>query len=65
MLFARRLSRPRDWTAGLPDGVAVLPVEWWDPKWIKDNVQPKLEGMSGEAIAEMQQPRKTAPKRRR
>jgi murein DD-endopeptidase MepM/ murein hydrolase activator NlpD len=46
-------------------GVAVLPVEWWDPKWIKDNIQPKLEGMSGEAIAEMQQPRKTARKRRR
>ena len=38
--------------------VAVLPVEWWDPKWIKDNIEPKLEGMSGEAIAEMQQPRK-------
>jgi murein DD-endopeptidase MepM/ murein hydrolase activator NlpD len=46
-------------------GVAVLPVEWWDPKWIKDNIQPKLEGMSGDAIAEMQQPRKTARKRRR
>jgi len=46
-------------------GVAVLPVEWWDPKWIKDNIQPKLEGMSGDEIAEMQQPRKTAPKRRR
>ena len=46
-------------------GVAVLPVEWWDPKWIKDNIQPKLEGMSGEEIAEMQQPRKTARKRRR
>jgi murein DD-endopeptidase MepM/ murein hydrolase activator NlpD len=46
-------------------GVAVLPVEWWDPKWIKDNIQPKLEGMSGDEIAEMQQPRKTARKRRR
>jgi murein DD-endopeptidase MepM/ murein hydrolase activator NlpD len=46
-------------------GVAVLPVEWWDPKWIKDNIQPKLEGMSGPEIAEMQQPRKTARKRRR
>ena len=46
-------------------GVAVLPVEWWDPKWIKDNIEPKLEGMSGEAIAEMQQPRKSARKRRR
>jgi murein DD-endopeptidase MepM/ murein hydrolase activator NlpD len=49
-------------------GVAVLPVEWWDPKWINDNIQPKLEGLSGEAIAESQQPkapRKAAQKRRR
>ena len=36
-------------------GVAVLPVEWWDQKWINDNIQPKLEGQSGEAIAEAQQ----------
>jgi murein DD-endopeptidase MepM/ murein hydrolase activator NlpD len=28
-------------------GVAVLPVEWWDPKWIRDNIQPKLDGLSG------------------
>jgi murein DD-endopeptidase MepM/ murein hydrolase activator NlpD len=49
-------------------GVAVLPVEWWDPKWIADNIQPKLAGMSGEAIAESQQPRrprKVQQKRRR
>ncbi|MBI4290294.1 MAG: M23 family metallopeptidase [Betaproteobacteria bacterium] len=49
-------------------GVAVLPVEWWDPKWINDNISPKLEGRSGEAIAESQQPkvpRKAAHKRRR
>ena len=49
-------------------GVAILPVEWWDQKWIKDNIQPKLEGQSGEAIAKSQQskaPRKTARKRRR
>jgi len=54
-------------------GVAVLPVEWWDPKWIRDNIEPKLEGQSGVAIAESQQPkarqqkapRKAAPKRRR
>ena len=25
-------------------GVAVLPVEWWDPKWIRDNIEPKLAG---------------------
>ena len=49
-------------------GVAVLPVEWWDQKWINDNIQPKLEGQSGEAIAESQQskaPRRAVRKRRR
>ena len=40
------------------DGVAVLPVEWWDQKWIDDNVKPKLEGRSGQEIAEAQQPGK-------
>ena len=38
------------------DGVAVLPVEWWDSKWIRDNIELKLEGQSGAAIAESQQP---------
>ncbi len=50
------------------NGIAVLPVEWWDQKWIDDNINPKLEGKSGEAIAEAQQPkapRKTTRKRRR
>jgi len=48
------------------NGVAVLPVEWWDPKWINDNIQPKLEGHSGEAIAKAQQsaPRKPVRKKR-
>ncbi len=46
-------------------GVAVLPMEWWDPKWINDNIQPKLDGLSGDTIAEMQQPRRAAQKRRR
>jgi murein DD-endopeptidase MepM/ murein hydrolase activator NlpD len=49
-------------------GVAVLPVEWWDQKWIDDNITPKLEGQSGEAIAVAQQPKtphKAANKRRR
>jgi murein DD-endopeptidase MepM/ murein hydrolase activator NlpD len=31
-------------------GVAVLPVEWWDPKWIRDNVEPKIGGPGGEAV---------------
>ena len=43
-------------------GVAVLPVEWWDQKWIDDNISPKLEGRSGQEIAEAQQAAK--PKRR-
>ena len=38
------------------DGVAVLPVEWWDPKWVNDNITAKLEGRSGVAVAEAQQP---------
>ena len=49
-------------------GVAVLPVEWWDQKWINDNINPKLGGQGSEAIAESQQPkapRKAAHKRRR
>jgi len=49
-------------------GVAILPVEWWDQKWINDNIQPKLEGQSGQAIAESQESRatrKSARKRRR
>ena len=48
-------------------GVAVLPVEWWDTKWISDNITPKLEGRSGEEIAVAQQPktpRKATSKRR-
>jgi hypothetical protein len=40
----------------------VLPVEWWDQKWIDDNIKPKLEGHSGQEIAEAQQPVKPARK---
>lgn len=32
-------------------GVAVLPVEWWDAKWLDDNLTPKLEGRSERATA--------------
>ena len=48
-------------------GVAILPVEWWDPKWIDDNITPKLGGMTGEAIHETQQPSRASRtgKRRR
>ena len=47
------------------DGVAVLPVEWWDPKWIHDNIEPKLEGRSGEEIAQAQAPTRKATRKRR
>ncbi len=49
------------------NGVPVLPIEWWDQKWITDNIQPKLEGHTGEAIAKSQEkaPRKGARKKRR
>lgn len=43
-------------------GVAVLPVEWWDPKWLADNLTPKLEGRSGHEIAQAQSPRKATHK---
>jgi murein DD-endopeptidase MepM/ murein hydrolase activator NlpD len=44
-------------------GVAVLPVEWWDPKWIDDNITPKLEGRSGQEIAQAQPPAKAKAKK--
>jgi murein DD-endopeptidase MepM/ murein hydrolase activator NlpD len=48
-------------------GVAVLPVEWWDSKWINDNIAPKLAGKSSEAVVEEQRaarPRKAATRKR-
>ena len=48
------------------DGIAILPVEWWDQKWIADNVTPKLEGHGSREIAESQQStRRTSHRRRR
>ena len=51
------------------NGIAVLPVEWWDQKWINDNIQPKLEGRSGDEIAKSQEsvkaPRKKAVRKKR
>jgi murein DD-endopeptidase MepM/ murein hydrolase activator NlpD len=46
-------------------GLAVLPVEWWDQKWIDDNVQPKLTGSTGETTEEGKPVRKLARKRKR
>jgi murein DD-endopeptidase MepM/ murein hydrolase activator NlpD len=48
-------------------GVAVLPVEWWDAKWINDNISPKLAGKSSEAVTEEQRaarPRKAVKRGR-
>ena len=47
------------------DGLAVLPVEWWDQKWIDDNITPKLAGRSGEEIATSQQTERIAKRKRR
>jgi len=47
------------------DGVAVLPVEWWDQKWIADNITPKLQGRSGDEIAEAQHAKGARVHRRR
>jgi murein DD-endopeptidase MepM/ murein hydrolase activator NlpD len=47
------------------NGVAVLPIEWWDEKWIRDNVTPKLEGSAAEAAEEPKPSPRTARKRRR
>ena len=45
------------------DGVAVLPVEWWDQHWIDQNITPKLEGRTGEEIATTQMNERIAKKR--
>jgi hypothetical protein len=46
-------------------GLAILPVEWWDEKWIRDNVEPKLLGKSSESAQEERKSvRKAARKRK-
>lgn len=45
-------------------GVAILPVEWWDKKWIRDNVEPKLQGKSSESVQEESKSRRKATRRR-
>ena len=47
-------------------GVPILPVEWWDQKWIRDNVEPKLQGRSSESSEEAsdgKRARKAAPRK--
>jgi murein DD-endopeptidase MepM/ murein hydrolase activator NlpD len=50
--------------ATLLQGIPVLPKEWWDAKWIKDNIQPKLDS-STEASSEEEKPIRKATRKRR
>jgi murein DD-endopeptidase MepM/ murein hydrolase activator NlpD len=47
------------------DGVAVLPVEWWDQKWIDENITPKLAGRTGDEIATTQMNERIAKRKHR
>ena len=51
--------------ATLLQGIPVLPKEWWDAKWIKDNVQPKLDSSTVASNEEEKPVRKASRKRRR
>jgi murein DD-endopeptidase MepM/ murein hydrolase activator NlpD len=44
-------------------GVAVLPKEWWDEKWLRDNIYPKLEGTQTDGAAEAAAETKVAAKK--
>ena len=51
-------------------GIPVLPLEWWDEKWLRDNVYPKLDSTSTEATVEAKadtppKSKKTARRRHR
>jgi murein DD-endopeptidase MepM/ murein hydrolase activator NlpD len=46
-------------------GAPVLPLEWWDAKWIKDNIQAKLDSSPAENDSEPKPVPKPARKRRR
>lgn len=51
--------------ATLLHGVPVLPLEWWDKKWIRDNIQPKLADAGFETLVEKEPaPRATSRSRR-
>jgi murein DD-endopeptidase MepM/ murein hydrolase activator NlpD len=45
------------------DGVPVLPKEWWDEKWLRDNVYQKLQSSEAVAGAEAKDEANVAPKR--
>jgi len=46
-------------------GLAILPVEWWDEKWIRDNVEPKLLGKSSESVQEEHKSARKAARKRK
>jgi murein DD-endopeptidase MepM/ murein hydrolase activator NlpD len=46
------------------NGVAVLPIEWWDEKWIRDNVTPKITGVAAQVAEEPKATPRAARKRR-
>jgi murein DD-endopeptidase MepM/ murein hydrolase activator NlpD len=46
-------------------GVPVLPLEWWDAKWIKDNIQAKLDPSAAQSEPEAKPASKPIRKRRR
>jgi murein DD-endopeptidase MepM/ murein hydrolase activator NlpD len=44
-------------------GIAVLPLEWWDEKWLRDNLYPKLESSAADgAIQANSEAKPTAKK---
>jgi hypothetical protein len=45
------------------NGIAVLPLEWWDEKWLRDNVYPKLQPSTAESIVEAKAEAKPAAKK--
>jgi murein DD-endopeptidase MepM/ murein hydrolase activator NlpD len=45
------------------DGVPVLPKEWWDEKWLRDNVYAKLQSSEVESTEETAAEAVTTPKR--
>jgi hypothetical protein len=47
------------------NGVPVLPIEWWDEKWLRDNVTPKLNGEAPQPPEDVKPLAKAARKRRR
>lgn len=45
------------------DGVAVVPKEWWDEKWLRDHIYQKLQSSEAAAGAEAEDEANVAPRR--